>query len=99
MEPTLYWIFTFVGLSLPFRWFRSILFQAVNYKIQKYVNNIDTTAVKHRTIVQVSSSQEIIQDFHSHRKSRFSPVLFLNHFSQSAKVGNVYKTPRGMAIV
>ena len=99
MEPTLYWIFTFVGLSLPFRWFRSILFQTVNYKIQKYVNNTDTTHVKHRTIVQVSSSQEIIQDFYSHRKSRFSPVLLLNHFSQSAKIGNVYKTPRGMAIV
>ena len=26
MEPTLYWIFTFLGLSLPFRWFRSIFF-------------------------------------------------------------------------
>ena len=99
IKPTLYWIFTFLGLSLPFRWFRSILFQSVNYKIQKYVNNTDTKPIKHRTIVQVSDSQKLIQDFYSHRKSRFSPVLFLNHFSQSAKIGNVYKTPRGMAIV
>ena len=101
LKPTLYWIFTFVGLSIPFRWFRSILFHTVHYKIQKYVNNIETTPVKHRTIVQVSTSQEIDinQDFYFHRKSRFSPILFLNHFSQSAKVGNVYKTPTGMPIV
>ena len=85
LKPTLYWIFTFVGLSLPFRWFRSILFHTVHYKIQKYVNNIETTPVKHRTIIQVSRSHEINQDFYSHRKSRFSPILFLNHFDKVPK--------------
>ena len=69
LKPSVYWMFTFLGFSVPFRMLLYCLTDNVTYTIQKHVFNSDGTVTEAKVVIR---HEEQFQNFHTCRKSQFS---------------------------
>ena len=78
LKPSVYWMFAFLGFSVPFRMLLYCKTDNVTYTVQKQVFNSDGTVIQEKTVI---SHEEQFQDFHNCNKPQFSsrsivPVLY-----------------------